>query len=672
MISPTSTTFPGDLIHRFCLGQCARTCLHVLLVAIGLTVSVGWLGCDKSADSKRPLRQSTAGSPSGSGPRNTAPSNDTLDANATHSDSLSQLRKSRPAWFTDRDDPSSDGWDSEVFSQAASAQLKALAKVLSHPEQVVAADVEQLVAAEFSCAPLRQTDLEVVFQDPSLMVSRSATSATSRPAADPIRNQGSAALAEALRELVHPLVNADQVRAKFKLFRVTPEDGSVTTQAYYEASGRADIGSSPENTSPQNTVQQNALWTCRWKPAAEGQPPLLMSIDVEDYEEVATQGTPSHLFSDCSQAVLGQNRCFSEQLMYGEAHWLKRIQATLGINNFGHHGLTVGDIDGDGLEDVYVPQTGGLPNRLFRQNADGTATDVAAQAGVDFMERTNAALLLDLDDDGDQDSVLAMSASILMLENDGTGHFTRVAELRVPNARALASADFDNDGDLDLYVCNYVEVSLFEQNAGFGLAPIPYHDANNGAANALYRNDGEWKFTDVTGDVGLEMNNRRWSFAACWEDYDNDEDVDLYVANDFGRNNLYRNDEGQFTDVALSAGVEDMAAGMSVSWGDYNRDGWMDLYVGNMFSAAGNRVTFQRKFQGEVAEDTKAQFQRLARGNTLFLNAGDGTFRDVSQPAAVTMGRWAWGSVFVDVNNDGWEDLVVANGYFTNEDPDDL
>jgi len=148
--------------------------------------------------------------------------------------------------------------------------------------------------------------------------------------------------------------------------------------------------------------------------------------------------------------------------------------------------------------------------------------------------------------------------------------------------------------------------------------------------------------------------------------------MDLYVANDFGRNNLYRNDRGRFTDVAADAGVEDAASGMSVSWGDYNRDGNMDVYVANMFSAAGNRVTYQRRFVTARTERTAARVQRMARGNTLFANSGDGRFLDVSEAAAVTMGRWAWASKFADFNNDGWQDLVVANGYVTTEDTGDL
>jgi hypothetical protein len=98
----------------------------------------------------------------------------------------------------------------------------------------------------------------------------------------------------------------------------------------------------------------------------------------------------------------------------------------------------------------------------------------------------------------------------------------------------------------------------------------------------------------------------------------------------------------------------------------------MDIYVGNMFSAAGNRVTYQRKFNASRKSADTSAMQRMARGNSLFQQGPDGVFRDASEEAGVTMGRWAWSSGFVDLNNDGWEDLVVANGYLSNPKTDDL
>ena len=136
---------------------------------------------------------------------------------------------------------------------------------------------------------------------------------------------------------------------------------------------------------------------------------------------------------------------------------------------------------------------------------------------------------------------------------------------------------------------------------------------------------------------------------------------------------IFTNDGGRFTDVATAAGVEGLSAGMSVTWGDYNQDGFMDLYVGNMFSSAGNRVAYQRQYRSEIGGSSQSAFRRHARGNTLFENRGDGTFRDVTLQAGVNMGRWAWSSNFADLNNDGYEDLLIANGMVTSvEDTGDL
>jgi hypothetical protein len=163
---------------------------------------------------------------------------------------------------------------------------------------------------------------------------------------------------------------------------------------------------------------------------------------------------------------------------------------------------------------------------------------------------------------------------LLVMENDGRGHFEEVA--RFPDVTltfSMAALDYDQDGDLDLYAARHF--SEAHKMVGQLPNPVPYHDANNGGRNYLLRNDGGWRFTDVTVESGMDVHNRRWSYAAAWEDFDNDGDSDLCVANDFGRNNLYRNDRGRFVDVAAEAGVEDIASGMSVTGGDYNDDGWI-------------------------------------------------------------------------------------------------
>ena len=158
-----------------------------------------------------------------------------------------------------------------------------------------------------------------------------------------------------------------------------------------------------------------------------------------------------------------------------------------------------------------------------------------------------------------------------------------------------------------------------------------------------------------------------------WEDFDRDGDPDLYVVNDFGRNNFYRNDDGHFSDVAREIGADDMASGMGVTAQDVDLDGWVDLYVTNMWSSAGRRVTTQPDlFKSNSEEDLRAGYLRHARGNTLLLNRGDGTFTDATLSSGAENAGWAWGSVALDLNNDGLQDLYSPNGFLTGPSEDDL
>jgi len=264
----------------------------------------------------------------------------------------------------------------------------------------------------------------------------------------------------------------------------------------------------------------------------------------------------------------------------------------------------VGDYNGDGLEDLYVCQPAGLPNRLLRNNGNSTFDDVSAAAGVNVLDATSMALFADFDNDRDQDLLLVMGTQLVLRVNGGAGRFVRKANPGFgPATAALTSAavaDFDRDGWLDIYVCAY---DFWTAGAVYD-APTPYYDATNGPPNQLYRNRGNGTFKDVIARSGMNANNNRFSFAASWADYDQDGWPDLYVANDFGRNNLYRNrGDGTFEDVAARAGVEDLGAGMSVAWGDYDGDGWLDLYVSNMWSSAGQRLTAHPGFAAGVAAD---------------------------------------------------------------------
>ncbi|MGH9868089.1 MAG: tetratricopeptide repeat protein [Candidatus Polarisedimenticolia bacterium] len=588
-------------------------------------------------------------------------------------------------------DPSQDGWDGEVFAEAAQKRLDQLALGLARPAPGWDAVVRDLADPAFEGGPLRPDPLTRAFQDDQFTVSRASGSSQA-----PAPHRGEAGLGRALRELARPLADGTGLRAEFQIVRVDVQPAHVEATVLYEGFGRSSSG----------TVEQTATWSTRWRWDASQGAPRLLAARALTHEEVARRGEGT-LFAEATEATLGANASYREQLTFGVDHWLERIESWIESDGFGHNGIAVGDVNGDGLDDLYICQMGGLPNLLYVQNPDGTATDRSAEAGVDWLERTRSALFVDFDNDGDQDLVAATSVALLFMANDGAGKFEPKASLSITGGvmtsrplggtRAggaegategahasrggdlgasttsdlvsLAAADYDGDGLVDLYACVYHASG--EDSSHFAL-PAPYHDANNGGPDILLRNKGGWEFEDVTAASGMDVNNRRFSFAAAWEDYDNDGDQDLYVANDFGRKNLYRNDGGRFTDVAARAGVEDVAAGMSVDWSDYDNDGRMDLYTGNMFTAAGSRIAWQRRFRTGMREENLAMYRRHARGNSLFRNKGDGTFEDLSEPAGVTMARWAWASKWIDFNNDGWDDLAVANGYFTKDKPIDL
>lgn len=647
---PTASTQPP---HQGKRPNNKRIALGVAVIAVAVAAAV-WNHLASTPDAVVP------------GDSGTAETNRPLTNSATVPIKMSD--------WADIDNPAKDGWDTEAFSNAASAQLNALGELLVSTQEIDASSLSAMVTADFTCQPLRPDNRATVFQDKTIRIQRAAIDGTQSTETVPDKHRGADGLANALSILKEHFASVKNLRFKFKLYRVRRAVDTVTTQQYFSISGQAASG----------VIEQNATWSARWTTNAEGGPPRLAWIGVDQFEQAESMGAGGTLFSDCTESALSGNDAYLTQICRGLNHWLGRSQDRR--MTFGHAGLAVGDVDGDGLDDVYLCQESGLPNRLFIQNPDGTLRDTSAEAGVDWLQDSRSALLVDLDNDGDQDLVVAMYGALVLAANDGKGNFVAPNVLEVKSdTMSVSAVDYDRDGKLDLYVCVYDHDASSGDSMLGGVTGTTggfvYHDANNGGANRLFRNEmdeqGKWRFVDVTQATGLDENNRRWSFAAAWEDFDNDGDQDVYVANDYGRNNLYRNDEQKdgtrrFVDIASGAGVEDSASGMSVTWGDYNRDGQMDLYVSNMFSAAGNRITFQDQFKADSPATVRARIQRFARGNTLLKNSGNSTFTDTSEATAVTMGRWAWGSNFIDINNDGWEDLVVANGYVTTEDTGDL
>jgi len=511
-----------------------------------------------------------------------------------------------------------EAWPGETFSKAALGQLSRLSEADSAKES------GDLLARDFLCSDFEITGKR---ESPTKnIVVQSGTPGAPKPTSS--------------QELMTKLGALGKL--KFKVTGVEKQTTRIQVEANREG------------------AEYSASWLCTWDDTL---PPKLTKLEVVKFETVHSEAS---WFIDATSAAIGENPRFEAQVMRGIGYWSERITRIGDLSMTGHHGIAVGDVNGDGLEDLYVCDGGSLPNQLYLQQADGSAKEVAASWGVAWLEDSRSALLLDLDNDGDQDLVVATIAMIAFAENTGRGKF----ELRggfpgAPYPFSLSAADFDSDGDLDIYTCIYSagDDSVSGKRGFEATSPIPFNDAENGGRNVLLTNLGDFQFGEITKEMDLDQNNTRWSFAASWEDFDRDGDPDLYVANDFGRNCLYRNDEGRFVNIAADTGAEDMAAGMSVSWGDFNRDGDADIYVGNMFSSAGQRVSFQRAF-----DDGR---KRMARGNSLFA-AKEGAFEDVSIDSGITNGGWAWSSAFADLNNDGWQDLVVANGYLSNTRDDDL
>ncbi len=504
----------------------------------------------------------------------------------------------------------------EPVMEEVSQQLHQIEKLLSDSIQGVGQDVSSFVASTFQSNRLRPSNPRHAFEDDAITIWHGPPECTSSEQTDAATFRGVDGFVSATQELVQPFSELGPIRTKFKIYRVNSTPTTITTEQYFSIFGK----------NAEASREVNSIWKCRWSRTAANAPPLLEQIDVERFEEAVVDIPAGTLFSDCTEAVLGANQSYREQLSFGSDYWTERALFTP-IN--GYQGLAIGDVNNDGLDDFYLCQESALPNRLFVQNLDGTATDRSAESGVDWLEGSRSALFVDLDNDGDQDLVVATFNALLFMENDRTGKFTTKNTMRAcRNGFSLSAADFDQDGKVDIYVGFY-----YPTNGDPDLIALPqvYHDANTGGRNILLRNDGDWNFRDVTELTGLSKNNSRFTFATSWEDFDNDGDLDLYVANDYGRNNLYRNDYTIFTDIAGEAAVEDQSFGMSVDWADCNQDGWMDLYVANMFSAAGNRATHQPEFRSNN-EEARRRFQYIARGNSLFLNNGGQQFRR-HQPA---------------------------------------
>lgn len=316
------------------------------------------------------------------------------------------------------------------------------------------------------------------------------------------------------------------------------------------------------------------------------------------------------------------------------------------------------DYDQDGDIDIYFVNGADLPgmksdvpptNALFRNNGDGTFTNVTDDAGVGDSGYGFSCAVGDYDNNGFPDLYITNFGANVLYQNNGSGTFSDVtAQAGVGDSlwgASSAFADYDNDGYLDLFVANYVQFEV-DSNPECGTIGVRTHcgpGAFQGTASVLYRNSGDGTFTDVTEESGVWNPNGK-GMGVIWCDYDNDADLDLFVANDKVEDWLYRNEgDGTFKDVGLTSGValNEMGApysSMAPVFGDIDNNGWFDLAITN--------------FQDEP--------------NSVYYNDGDGFFSDITYRSGIggpSLTRLAWGADFADLDSDGWLDLFVATGH---------
>ncbi|HMB51667.1 MAG TPA: VCBS repeat-containing protein, partial [Thermoanaerobaculia bacterium] len=399
--------------------------------------------------------------------------------------------------------------------------------------------------------------------------------------------------------------------------------GPLTGVVRFEAIG------TPQGA-PRAGVDRARL-SARFVPAPGGEGLLLATASLVDGERLIAE-RPHFVDVAPAAGVDHENRYYPAFLSQPLAFEMLR---------FGPAGITAADYDGDGFHDLFIPD--GADSRLYRNEGDGGFEDVTEAAGLAGLSGVSVALFADWDDDGDRDLFVSRTFEPNQLfENRGDGSFEDVTAgsgLAADCCTTVASfADYDVDGDLDLYVGRYLDPRLH--------VPTTFY-ARNGEPNRLYRNDGDGTFTDVTAAAGVGETGL--CLGTAFGDYDDDGDPDLYVVNDFGRKTLYRNDgDGTFTDVTVATGTLAYGAGMSSSFGDYDNDGRLDLYVAHIrsdhawfaepptvwrYMANSFRQgvwTTDMPLYFEIFRQSGFQFvdvfQQMASGNTLLRNRGDGTF----------------------------------------------
>jgi hypothetical protein len=345
--------------------------------------------------------------------------------------------------------------------------------------------------------------------------------------------------------------------------------------------------------------------------------------------------------------------------IYGGEHKNKYLLETTGC------GVAFYDFDNDGWLDIFLvngwrlegfPKGAEPTSQLFKNNRDGTFTDVTVKAGLGHSGWGQGVCIGDYDNDGFEDLFVTYFGKNVLYHNNGDGTFTDVSEKSGISGKGkrwntgCAFVDYDRDGRLDLFVANYIDMDL-------ATAPVPESGpclykgvmvacgppGLTGGKNILYHNNGDGTFTDVSAESGIIKANGAYGLGVLTADFDNDGWPDIYVANDSTASALYQNKRnGKFVDIAIEAGCALSSdgkpqAGMGVAAADYDLDGNLDIVKTN--------------FAGDVP--------------SLYRNLGGANFEDSTFSAGLGLHTQylGWGCGFFDMDNDGWPDILICNGH---------